>query len=253
LIADDSNFQFADCDVTGTYTYGPYTFSDVTGVAPNILNVSVMASGDEFTGDLVVESLGGGGYGTGAGFYVFPPNSFTATNSTGQSTVCSAYYNAWQTSSWSVPWFWDSSAEVLISPYANIWHNDLFWDKGWNSSISITNNSAQTINYSVWYLKGGVPSPSVKSQNPSTCSQSSALNQLATPSVNPSATWNSDLLSILNEPSGDVLREDGFFWAYQSPVISGTSPTHSINPNSSGTASNCGDNSCNLLVFECRQ
>jgi hypothetical protein len=237
LVADDSNYQFFPCDEVGTYHYDDINTTNLNGYNRNLIGIAVM-DGPQFEGTVVLESLGN------EDFYVFPPDQFTTNNPSWETSACAAFYANWQGSSWVVPWFWDGTAQLVISPYGNYWHNGKEWDKGWNSSLSITNNGSQSTTYTLDYIHAG--GSSVIAKNPSSCVESDPLIQSRSFSLSPSNVWSgtlgTDILSY--NPSGsvtsDVLAEDGFFVISLNPVIAGTTPYQSIAPNASGSFSNCG-------------
>ncbi len=242
LIANDANFQFVPCGVRGTYTYPDKTIVSLSTDSLNVQAVSVLASGPQFTGSMTAETLGG------QTFYIFSPSDFKAGPSIVESTQCKAYYRAWQDSSWTVPFFWDGVAQVLISPYGNYWNNDKFWDKGWNSSLFILNNGAQTVTYEIHYVRDG--SQTAVSYNPNNGCSTTSLNQMTTQILPPGGSWSGTLKGILNPNPSHSVTEDGFFYIINTPIIPGTNPSHSLSANASGTSTVCGV-SC-PLIFSCQ-
>ncbi len=233
-----SGYQFTHPDDKGGLFCGPnnsYTYPD-TPLSPygtyawNVLNVSVKGSPPRLlNATLTVESLGG------QDFYIFPPSTFSAQGGS-SSSACDAYYNAWQGAAWSIPWFWDGTASVLVSPYANGWHNHGWWDKGWNTSLSIYNGGNQSVQYDINYISSlnyGIP----VMRNPSSCSSTTNLNQSRTETIGASGSWSGNLTNdIFNPTSGWTVQEDGFIYIALNPVIPGTTPSSNVSPHSSGTA-----------------
>ncbi len=248
LTADNSNFQFAyqtpnanpptlTCSTQGSYTYDDRPLAQAGTDALNVLNVSMPVTTTEFTGSVHIESLG---Y---ENFYVSSANDLSVSSVNSHATMCDAYYDAWQNGAWSVPWYWDGNASVLVSPYANNWKNHAFWDKGWNSSLSVTNNGSQSVEYGIYYRTAknlGQGNPLSFDPNSYPTCESHNLSHSTSHTVGVSQTWSGDLNSILNPNSSHAVEEDGFFYITLNPVISGSSPTQNINPNSSGTATICG-------------
>lgn len=81
-------------------------------------------------------------------FYSFDPTKFTTPDGTAGG-ICEAYENAWQAWDAFVDVTWDSDIQRLVAPYANFWHNQLFWERGWQTKVSITNQTGQTVDYTI--------------------------------------------------------------------------------------------------------
>ncbi len=134
------------------------------------------------------------------------------------------------------------------------WHNHAFWDKGWNTSISITNGGGQSVDYTINYVSANNPNnPGVpRSYNPSSSCSTTNLNQTITRTVSASGNWSGNLHNdILNPNSSHAVKEDGFMYITLSPVIAGTTPSTTISAHSSGTSTIC-DGSCPVIT-SCHQ
>jgi hypothetical protein len=252
-----SGFQFAHPDGSGGLLCGPsnsysedFTLAPMQARVPNVLSQRLVASvGNIFQGTLTLTSDSGS-------FYVYSPNTLSVIGTDSgdgstQTSKCNALYNAWEGTSWTMPWFWDSGRSVLISPYANEWKNDTFWDKGWNTSFSIQNNNASsdttyTIHYVSEHNYGGTQGNGAGFDS-GACSTAVLLNQSAQQQVNHGGNiWSGNLNdTILALSSGFTnfstakLGEDGFFWVELDPVISDAFPQSSLSARSSGSQ-NCG-------------
>jgi len=247
--ADSNTYVFTnhagECQGSGgVFTIGPTTI-DYFGMAlVNVLNDEVLASTTEFTGSVTEESVGD------VSFYAPSPNTFSVSSASYHSSLCDAYYDAWETLSVGVPIYWDGPSSTLIGAYANTWHNDVFWSQGWYTAITVTNDGAETENYTIGYFPAG--SGAVEGFDPTSCDGiyeypygSMSVGVSDTWAIN-SATHNLTT-DILLAASTDVLRQDGFFYINLDPVVGGTEPTAYIYPNSSGTASSCGD-ACSMVT-----
>jgi len=252
LDADNSSFQFGEPDGSGgllcatqdTYAYDDRELSPLGTYAWNVLNVSVAATTSEFTGSLTLESNGQ------EDFYVFSPNTFYVSGSNPQSTICAAYKTVWQGAAWNVPWYWDGTANKLVSPYANYWYKNTFWDTGWNSLITIINNNASTADYTVHYrswVSGGVPTRQDPTNSCAVTNLSTESQTLTVPGSG--GNWSGNLRSdVLGVSTSYEVQQDGFMWITLNPVQSGTSPGNAINPNSSGSSTICDGSGCPIVT-----
>lgn len=251
LVADDPKYKFFDdCDQDqnpnfGTYTYCDFGMPSLTPQAINVFGVSVIFSEPLFQGGMEIQSLGG------EAFYIFSPNDFKVNGS--GSDCLTAYYNAWQNSSWAVPFFWDEPTQLLISPYGNYWHNDIFWDKGWHSIIRVKNNNSNTtVIYTIVYrnipLWGGTETPPPTLEQINNCANPFFKKCSSSPITEKSKTITLPPGSIFEEPFETMFGidtslkafNDGFFFIQLSPVVGGTEPAHNLPPNLSGVKLDCG-------------
>jgi hypothetical protein len=229
LVANDSNYLYLDCTSTGTYVYEDIEIANRSTMSLNFLGISILADTPMWYGTMVVESLGS------EPFYILNPND---TNEYGQGgSECAAEFTAFYQASWSIPFFYDETAEVLVSPYANYWHNDHVWYLGWNSHLTIINNGTQAVTYDIHYVRDG--SWGARSYDPNDCGSETMLNEYirTDPIAANGGIWSGDLASsIFGVGSGPVVADDGFIYIAQvGQTIGGTYPIHDVTPNASGT------------------
>jgi len=242
-LTSTSGNAWGKCGVNGsTFTYDTTTLNDQSTYAWNVINQSVRVDShaNYFSGSLTATEA------HNYDFYSGEPTNYPATTGTYLSTKCSAYYTAWENGVWEPEWFWDGTVQRLVSPYANEWHNENFWDIGWNTDLEITNNGAHANTYSIVYIGDAIPGPRQPfEKDPGNCSSINTLNggsgaPASSGSISGSGGhFATDLDSMFGTTGGWDVYEDGAFEITLSIVEAGTGP-YSIIQAGSGTAGSCG-------------
>jgi len=246
LTTSNTTYVYRDCNSTNGIYYFPTKSIPADGVATiNLLGglwPILGTTGAQWSGSLAVTS--------GTAFYAFSPNDFTVSgNSSG--TSCGAYYSAWQNTSWNVPWYWNGTRNMLISPYGNRWHNDSFWDKGWQSQLSITNNtsSGQSTAYQIYYVStAGSQNPNIMEASGSCSPTDLTSNFYQTPSISPgNSTGTITIDTVIQQTVGGVSQpsvsartgSDGYFYVTLTNLIDGATPGQTVQKYTTTNNSTC--------------
>jgi hypothetical protein len=217
-------------------------------IADNVLTRYVPTTPNlEFTGWFEVSSV------DGSSFYVFPPGDFAVTSPSWDSTSDAADYDAWQnggpSGGWTLPFFWaGGSLGILITPYANNWHNNTGWPYGWNSYFTVQNRGTENVQYKAFYAKqvGDGPNYSYPiGLDPDNGCASSYLTRWTGWSgrIYPWGTWSFNLsesvFGLSLQTSNIDVQEDGFVYIALNHVVSSSYATQSITPLTGSLSSTC--------------
>jgi hypothetical protein len=147
LVSDDPKFVFANGQV-GTYTKN-YRFAAMQGGTDNIYIGSPtfgkpewpVAPHTNFTGSMEL-------VGTQPFYYYF----LRETEVGEAADPTDAYFAAWKTWVDDVPAAWDEDLQQFVIPYTNYWHNETSWPIGWHSVLTLQNNAAQPVTYTLTHI-----------------------------------------------------------------------------------------------------
>jgi hypothetical protein len=174
-------------------------------------------------------------------FYSFSPLKASAPLGSGQS-ACKAYKTAWQAFDVFADVSYDGDIQRLVVPYANFWHNDTVWEKGWQTVVVIRNFTGTRVTYTIEnHLSDG----------------SHGGTHAAAPPCNPSAisgpcveandceietsvtleNGQSRVIDAFRFHVPDTVRtsHDTVLFIKSSPLLGGTQPAVRIFPNLSGS------------------
>jgi len=182
LIADNPNFVYLPTCVNpntngqciGTYQYpdafyNPYTQTErFLGDAVNILATSIPFPQNPdtedvtWTGTVRIESIrkslpsNPSLIATVQSFYSWDPREFTTPvgqfgSGSDPCRAVRAYQTAWQSFDKYVTAYWDGSIERIVIPYINMWHKRECWPRGWQTKVTITNNSNDGQTRTYWF------------------------------------------------------------------------------------------------------
>ena len=147
MVSDDPKFRFANGQV-GTFTKS-YPLRPMQAQTDNIYlgNPSLgkpnwpVAYGTNFTGSVEFTAS--------KPFYFY----FLRETDVGEDAdLTKAYYTSWTPWSDDVPVAWDDELQQFVVPYTNYWHNETAWITGWQSLLTLKNDSDQTVNYTVKHV-----------------------------------------------------------------------------------------------------
>ena len=153
LRSDDPHFQFRD-GKTGTWsrTFHMAPFSTVTA---NVFGYRVLAylypanfpvsEGTNFTGSMELSAP--------LPFYSYSGSDFVAQAAVDADEVV-AYDKAWDPWQGVVPATWDDDLHLFVVPYTNYWHNAKSFPAGWDTVLTVTNNSKSPATYLVRHKPG---------------------------------------------------------------------------------------------------
>ncbi len=147
MVSDDPKFRFANGQVgvfTKTYTLGPMracTDNIYIGSPANGKPNWPVAYRTNFTGS--VEFTGS------KPFYYY---MLRETDIGQDPDLTKAYYAAWNPWSDEAPTAWDDELGQFVVPYTNYWHNEAAWPIGWQSLLTLKNDTDRPATYAVKHV-----------------------------------------------------------------------------------------------------
>ena len=265
LTADDPNFVYINTCVNknaqgrcvGTYKFEPIFFNPYTqrerwlGHAVNMISTVFPAceSGQTFTwrGTVRLESIEKAlpwDQNTIVNiqpFYSFNPVKGSAPPGSGQ-LACVAYKNAWQAYDVWGDVSYDSDIQRLVVPYANFWHNDTAWEKGWQTKVLLRNHTGATVTYTIEnHLSDGshggthaATSPCIPSAVSGACAEANDCEIETSVTL---ANGQSALIDAFRFHVPDTVRtsHDAVLFIRSNPLRAGTQPACRVFPNTSGS------------------
>lgn len=148
MISDDPKFVFANGQV-GTYTK-TYKLKPMSGVTDNVYMSPIfvplkrdwpVSANTNFTGSAEFSST--------KPFYFFMLHETPEGEAADRDD---AYFIAWNPCEYDVPSAWDNDLKQFVIPYTNYWHNEKTFQVGWYSALAISNNTDQTVDYTLKHI-----------------------------------------------------------------------------------------------------
>jgi hypothetical protein len=232
LISDDPKFAFRNSVGTWTQTlkipamrirtynvYGPRIYASYD---PTVSHFPVPAL-TNFTGSTEFSSS--------LPFYVYAGHQFETGESSGPDPDA-AWYKAWDVWQNAVPAPWDSDLQQFVVPYTNYWHNVREWAVGWHSTLTIKNNTGQTVTYSIQHVVnyGILKNPS------SECRIVDYQDQTVQVVLKNGEELNTSLENLYGWPTNQTSIMEGAILIRPNPLTaeSGTSVSSAVVPNGFG-------------------
>lgn len=229
----------------GTYKFSPRFYNSYTqlerwvGSGENLIGVAFPDCADnerfDWIGTLVIDSIekplpwDPNTIVNVQPFYAFNPTKFTVQSGSSTS-ACVAYKDAWQGYDAWIDVTWDSDIQRLVVPYANFWHNQQDWPKGWQTKVFITNQTGSTVDYTIEnHLWGGVHGNAQDA-----CASDNENEIEVTVRVLNGETKETDAFRF---HVSDTVRSshDTALFIRMNPVLGGTQPSVHVFANTGGT------------------
>ena len=147
MVSDDPQFVFANGQI-GTFTK-TYKLRPMQGQTDNIYIGSPAFGKPEWPVAPLTNFTGTVEFSSPTPFYYY----FLRETEVGEAAdATAAYFAAWKTWVDEVPVGWDDDLKQFVIPYTNYWHNETSWPIGWHSVLTLQNNTAQPVTYTLKHI-----------------------------------------------------------------------------------------------------